>query len=84
MLEKLFSSGARLKLLKLFLFSGPDDCFYIRQLARELDLQDGAASMAEPLLWQGRCTSMSGHDLRAHISRRLGREALLPVRFRLE
>ena len=39
MLEKLFSSGARLKLLKLFLFSGPDDCFYIRQLARELDLQ---------------------------------------------
>ncbi|HQB51017.1 MAG TPA: hypothetical protein PLT32_02225 [bacterium] len=39
MLEKLFSSQARLKLLKLFLFAGPEDCFYIRQLARELDLQ---------------------------------------------
>ncbi|NCU44771.1 hypothetical protein EOM71_03790 [Candidatus Falkowbacteria bacterium] len=39
MLEKLFSSGARLKLLKLFLFAGPEDCFYIRQLSRELDLQ---------------------------------------------
>lgn len=39
MLEKLFSSQARLKLLKLFLFAGPEDCFYIRQLSRELDLQ---------------------------------------------
>ncbi|HNW56031.1 MAG TPA: hypothetical protein PKN62_03085, partial [bacterium] len=29
----------RLKLLKLFLFAGPEDCFYIRQLSRELDLQ---------------------------------------------
>lgn len=47
------------------------------QLARQLELQDGVASLAEPLLWQGRCTSMSGHDLRAHISQRLGREALL-------
>lgn len=47
------------------------------QLARQLELRDGAASLAEPLLWQGRCTSMSGHVLRAHISQRLGREALL-------
>jgi hypothetical protein len=39
MLEKLFSSHARLKLLKLFLFAGPEDCFYIRQLSRELNLQ---------------------------------------------
>jgi hypothetical protein len=39
MLEKLFSSQARMKLLKLFLFAGPNDYFYVRQLSRELDLQ---------------------------------------------
>ncbi|MDO8593110.1 MAG: hypothetical protein Q7R92_05095 [bacterium] len=38
MLEKLFGSKARVKILKLFLIH-PADKFYIRQLARELKLQ---------------------------------------------
>ena len=39
MLEKLFSSQARIKLLKLFLFSQPEEAFYVRQLSRQLNLQ---------------------------------------------
>lgn len=38
MLEKLFGSKARVKILKLFLLH-PQDKFYIRQLARDLKLQ---------------------------------------------
>ena len=38
MLEKLFGSKARVKILKLFLLN-PTDKFYIRQLARDLKLQ---------------------------------------------
>lgn len=38
MLDKLFGSNARVKLLKLFLLH-PDKRFYIREIARELDLQ---------------------------------------------
>jgi hypothetical protein len=38
MLEKLFGSRARVKILKLFLLN-PADKFYIRQLARDLKLQ---------------------------------------------
>jgi hypothetical protein len=38
MLAKLFGSKARVKILKLFIHH-PDDKFYIRQLARELNLQ---------------------------------------------
>jgi len=38
MLEKLFGSNARVKILKLFLLH-PNDKFYIRQLARDLKLQ---------------------------------------------
>lgn len=38
MLEKLFGSRARVKLLKLFLLN-PKEKYYIRQLARKLDLQ---------------------------------------------
>ena len=39
MLDKLFSSQARIKLLKLFLFSQPEEAFYVRQLSRQLNLQ---------------------------------------------
>ncbi len=38
MLSSLFGSNARVKILKQFLFN-PDGSFYIRQLARDLDLQ---------------------------------------------
>ena len=38
MLEKLFGSKARVKILKLFLIH-PTDKFYIRQLSRDLKLQ---------------------------------------------
>jgi len=38
MLAKLFGSNARVKILKQFLFH-PDEKYYIRQLARDLDLQ---------------------------------------------
>ncbi|HMB65393.1 MAG TPA: hypothetical protein VKO42_00835 [Patescibacteria group bacterium] len=38
MLTRLFGSRARVRLLKLFLFN-PDQRFYIRQIARNLDLQ---------------------------------------------
>ncbi|MDD4412810.1 MAG: hypothetical protein PHR00_04155 [Patescibacteria group bacterium] len=38
MLDKLFGSNARVKLLKLFLLH-PNERFYIREIARELDLQ---------------------------------------------
>ncbi|MFH1583424.1 MAG: hypothetical protein ABIB72_03890 [Candidatus Falkowbacteria bacterium] len=38
MLEKLFGSNARVKILKLFLLN-PKDKFYIRQLSRDLKLQ---------------------------------------------
>ncbi|MEI6379156.1 MAG: hypothetical protein WCO55_05865 [Candidatus Falkowbacteria bacterium] len=38
MLDKLFGSNARVKLLKLFLLH-PDQRYYIREIARELDLQ---------------------------------------------
>lgn len=38
MLTKLFGSNSRAKLLKQFLFN-PDEKYYIRQLARDLDLQ---------------------------------------------
>lgn len=38
MLEKLFGSNARVKILKLFLLN-PSDKFYIRQLSRDLKLQ---------------------------------------------
>ena len=38
MLDKLFGSNARVKLLKLFLLH-PEQRFYIREIARELDLQ---------------------------------------------
>lgn len=38
MLEKLFGSRARVKLLKLFLLN-PKEKYYIRQLARKLDVQ---------------------------------------------
>jgi DNA-binding transcriptional regulator YhcF (GntR family) len=38
MLSSLFGSNARVKILKHFLFN-PDSSFYIRQLARDLDLQ---------------------------------------------
>lgn len=38
MLSSLFGSNARVKILKQFLFN-PDSSFYIRQLARDLDLQ---------------------------------------------
>ncbi|MFH1255104.1 MAG: hypothetical protein V1667_01370 [bacterium] len=38
MLEKLFGSNARVKILKLFLLN-PTDKFYIRQLSRDLKLQ---------------------------------------------
>lgn len=42
MLEKLFGSRARVKLLKLFLLN-PKEKYYIRQLARKLDLQLNSA-----------------------------------------
>ncbi len=38
MLEKIFSSKARVKILKIFLLN-PDEKYYIRQLARDLRLQ---------------------------------------------
>lgn len=38
MLEKLFGSVSRVKLLKIFLLN-PDKKYYIRQLARDLKLQ---------------------------------------------
>ena len=38
MLEKLFGSKSRVKILKLFLLH-PNQSFYIRQLARDLKLQ---------------------------------------------
>ena len=38
MLNKLFGSTSRVKILK-FLLSHPDEHFYIRQIAREIDLQ---------------------------------------------
>jgi len=38
MLDKLFGSNARVKLLKLFLLH-PEERYYIREIARELDLQ---------------------------------------------
>ncbi len=38
MLEKIFGSSSRLKLLKLFLLN-PDKKYYVRQIARELSLQ---------------------------------------------
>jgi hypothetical protein len=38
MLEKIFSSKARVKILKIFLLN-PDEKYYIRQLSRELRLQ---------------------------------------------
>ncbi|MDP2736497.1 MAG: hypothetical protein Q8O59_01785, partial [bacterium] len=38
MLEKLFGSNSRVKILKLFLLN-PADKFYIRQLSRDLKLQ---------------------------------------------
>ncbi len=38
MLENLFGSKARVKILKLFLFN-PEQRYYIRQVARDLDLQ---------------------------------------------
>lgn len=38
MLEKLFGSNARAKIIKQFFFH-PEERFYLRQLARELDLQ---------------------------------------------
>lgn len=42
MLTRLFGSRARVKILKLFLFN-PDQRFYIRQVARNLDLQVNSA-----------------------------------------
>ena len=42
MLTKLFGSQSRVKILKLFLFN-PDQRFYIRQVARNLDLQVNSA-----------------------------------------
>ncbi len=41
MLDNLFSSTARVKLLNIFLLN-PDNKYYIRQLARDLDLQVNA------------------------------------------
>lgn len=43
MLEKLFGSKARVKILKLFLLN-PTDKFYIRQLSRDLKLQLNSVS----------------------------------------
>lgn len=42
MLTRLFGSRARVKILKLFLFNS-DERFYIRQIARNLDLQVNSA-----------------------------------------
>lgn len=42
MLTRLFGSRSRLKILKLFLFH-PDQRYYIRQVARDLDLQVNSA-----------------------------------------
>lgn len=41
MLEELFGSKTRIKLLK-FLYSHPDECFYIRELGRKVDSQINA------------------------------------------